>query len=475
MKKAHSIQAELSVPGDKSISHRSVMLSSLSNGPCYIDGFLPSEDCLATVDCFRKLGVTIEEMSDDGEPWQAGRKDEKGAPMHGPTRLLVHGKGPKLHAPTETLYCGNSGTTMRLISGILAAQPFRTRLTGDESLSGRTMKRIMTPLNAMGANVFSEADNDCAPLIIEGGNLQPIRYTLPVASAQVKSAILLAGMLSEGKTTVVEPQATRDHTETMLRHFQVKTVRNGKEVTIYGGQVPESSHFTVPGDISSAAFWLVAAAAQPGSHLIIQNVGLNPTRTGIIKVLLRMGAQITEVLTGSEHGEPIGHVTVKGGVLKGTVIEGDEIPNVIDELPVLAVAGALATGRTIIRDAQELRNKETDRLSAVAHHLAEMGANVRQLFDGMEIEGGTPLKGTTLDSYGDHRIAMAFAIAGLFAEGETTITNVECVSTSYPGFDQHLKRFQSKAITMENQTPVISSLPQDESKAKANKTQQFPM
>jgi 3-phosphoshikimate 1-carboxyvinyltransferase len=299
VRKAPSIQAELSVPGDKSISHRSVMLAALGRRKCFIEGFLPSEDCLATVDCFRKLGVQIETLSELGEPWQEGERVDQGQTEHGPTRLLVHGRGPKLQAPTEELYCGNSGTTMRLISGILAAQPFTTTLTGDPSLSGRTMKRIMLPLNAMGAKISSIAGNDKAPLRIEGGDLTPIRYELPVASAQVKSAILLAGMLSEGTTTVVEPQATRDHTETMLRHFGVQTVRQGKEVSIAGGQIPDAMKFSVPGDISSAAFWLVAAAAQTGAKLTVKNVGLNPTRTGIIKVLVRMGAQINEVCTGS--------------------------------------------------------------------------------------------------------------------------------------------------------------------------------
>ncbi len=424
----------------------------------------------------------IEEFDDEGEPWRVGmmERDSKAPPKIGPTRLQIHGKGPQLHAPTETLYCGNSGATMRLLAGVLSAQNFRSRLTGDESLSRRSMKRILTPLSAMGATVVSEAENDCAPLIVEGSEaLRPIRYTLPVASAQVKSAVLLAGMLSSGKTVVIEPQRTRDHTETLMRHFQVKTVRKDKEITIYGNQVPESCAVNIPGDISCASFWMVAAAAQPGSHLIVRNVGLNPTRTGILKVLLRMGAQITEVFTGTQQGEPVGHISVKGGHLNGTIIEGDEIPNVIDELPILAVAGALAEGRTIIRDAQELRHKETDRLSAIVHHLGEMGVSIRQLYDGVEIEGGTPLKAAVLDCYGDHCIAMTFSIAGLFAQGETVILNSECVAASYPGFEHQLKIFQSKAVTNEDQTPVITSLPGDPDKKNKRKptkpAQQFPL
>ena len=464
VKHAHPIAAEITVPGDKSISHRAVMLAGLSNGLCIITGFLSSADCLASMECMRKLGVKIRAIDEDGLDWKPTDKD--GKPVIGPTRLEVHGCSMKLTAPTQNLDCGNSGTTMRLLSGILAAQPFASRLFGDESLSRRPMKRIMEPLAAMGAEITAVGNNGTPPLQINGSSLNPIRYTLPVASAQVKSAVLLAGMFADGKTTVIEPQATRDHTETMLKYFMVKTLRSGQSISIYGGQMPESRDFLVPGDISSAAFWAVAAAAQKGSDLTIRNVGLNPTRTGILQVLIRMGAQITEVLANVDQAEPIGNVTIKGGKLQGTIIEGHEIPNVIDELPVLAVAAALAEGRTVIRDAQELRVKETDRLSAVAHNLKEMGVDVRELYDGLEIDGGKPLKAARLQSYGDHRIAMAFAIAGLFAVGETVIEDVECVNTSYPGFEADLKRFQSKQIT-DVQTPVISSMPQPEDPKKS--------
>ncbi len=460
VKRAKPIAAEIRVPGDKSISHRAVMFAAMSNGTCVIDGFLPSADCLSTVECVRTLGVKVEALDEEDNPWTP----ESNGGKPGPTRLRIHGRSMKFAAPERNLDCGNSGTTMRLMSGILAAQPFTSRLIGDASLSRRPMKRIIDPLTSMGAQLTTEGENGCAPMVINGAPLQPIRYTLPVASAQVKSAVLLAGLFADGKTTVVEPQATRDHTETMLRYFRVKTLRNGHSVSIYGGQVPESRDFRVPSDISSAAFWIVAAAAQPGAELIVRDVGLNPTRTGILKVLIRMGAQITEVLSDVDQCEPMGNVSVRGALLRGTVIEGDEIPNVIDELPILAVAAALAEGRTVIRDAQELRVKETDRLSAVAHNLKAMGAEVRELYDGLEIQGGVPLHGARLNSYGDHRIAMAFAVAGLFADGETIIDDTDCVDTSYPGFEADLKRFQTKQISMEVRTQVISSLPQPEEK-----------
>ncbi len=418
------VHTSIRVPGDKSISHRSVMFSALAQGTSRITGFLASEDCLSTMECMRRMGVDIKTSEVDGQPC-----------------LEVHGCSMKLQAPTQDLDCGNSGTTMRLLSGILAAQSFTSRMIGDASLSRRPMKRVMDPLGTMGADIRSENNNGCAPLIVTGGKLQPITYTLPVASAQVKSAVLLAGLFAEGETTVVEPTITRDHTETMLKYFGVTTTRTDQNITVKGGQIPQGRDFQVPGDISSAAFWAVAAAAQPGSEATITDVGLNPTRTGILQVLLRMGAQITSMPTGQDQAEPMGNVTIKGGPLHATIIEGAEIPNVIDELPVLAVAAALAQGKTIIRDAMELRNKESDRIACVITNLRAMGANVTELPDGMEIEGGAPLHGARITSYGDHRIAMAFAIAGLFADGETIIEDTACVATSYPGFEDHLALF----------------------------------
>ncbi len=429
------IDAEIKVPGDKSISHRAVILAGLSNGVCVITGFLPSEDCLCTVAAMRALGVEIEQPE--------------------PTTLIVHGRKRNLAAPEKDIDCGNSGTTMRLLSGVLAAQPFTSRLVGDPSLSRRPMKRVIEPLTQMGATLTAEGPNNAPPLRIEGGNLHPIQYQSPIASAQVKSAILLAGLFTKGKTSVTEPIQSRNHSEKMMNWFLVRPHVEDLTVSIVGDQTPESRDFRVPGDISSAAFWMVAAAAQPGSYLLVQDVGLNETRTGVLKVLLRMGTRVREAIA-VEEGEPIGTVEIHGGKLKGTTICGKEIPNVIDELPILAVAGALATGTTIISDAAELRVKETDRLAAIATNLRAMGVQVTELPDGLEIFGGAQLKGATLSSFGDHRIAMAFAVAGMFAEGETIIDGVECVATSYPNFYETLQQI-TKPHTPH--TRVIASLP----------------
>ena len=423
--KINKLTAEITVPGDKSISHRALMIGALSNGPCRITNFLEGEDCLATMEALRKLGVEIEHPE--------------------PGTVIVHGCRGKFSEPKSELYLGNSGTSVRLLSGLLAAQPFTTRLTGDASLSKRPMRRIIEPLQQMGARFNATGERATLPMEVTGGHLKGIRYEMPHASAQVKSAILLAGLFAEGRTTVVEPAQTRDHTERMLAHFLVSTKRSGNEITILSNQTPESRDFQVPGDISSAAFWLVAAAALPKSRLLVENVGLNRTRTGILDVLVRMGAQVREVVEVMERdqGEPSGTIDIHGGPLNATVIEGAEIPNVIDEIPALAVAAALANGTTIIRDASELRVKETDRIAAVAGNLRAMGVNVEEFDDGMAITGGAPLRGARLQSFGDHRIAMAFAIAGLFAEGDTIIEDVECVQTSYPGFEETLRLIRS--------------------------------
>ena len=436
VRRAPTIHTELSVPGDKSISHRAVMLAAMSNGACVIRGFLPSEDCLCSVSAMRALGIKIESPE--------------------PETLVVYGNKRNFTPPNGDINCGNSGTTMRLIAGILAGQSFRARLTGDASLSKRPMKRIIEPLTQMGATIRAEGPNERPPLVIEGGPLKPLHYFSPVASAQVKSAVLLAAMFANGKTTVTEPSQSRDHTERMLEYFLVRPGRDGLSVTLFGGQVPESRDFTVPGDISSAAFWLVAAAAQPGSHLLIRNVGLNETRTGILGVLVRMGAGVREVHENDE-AEPMGAVEIRGDRLKGTIIAGKEIANVIDELPILAVAGALAHGKTVIADAAELRVKETDRLAAIATNLRAMGAQVSETEDGLEILGGAPLHSARLSSFGDHRIAMAFAIAGLFADGETTIDGTDCVATSYPNFYETLEKVMREPG--EPETPVITGLP----------------
>jgi 3-phosphoshikimate 1-carboxyvinyltransferase len=431
-----SLHAEFSVPGDKSMSHRAAILGGLANGTCGIRNFLPSEDCLNTLNAMAALGARHEVLET--------------LTGYGPTHLVIHGQSRRLSAPAAPLDCGNSGTGMRLLAGLLAGQPFTSELFGDASLSARPMGRITVPLGQMGARIETRGTQPgCAPLVIHGTPLQPITYPMPVASAQVKSAILLAGMFASGRTTVIQPADTRDHTERMLASFGVHTEREGQAISITGGQQPVACEFTVPGDISSAAFWLVAAAALPGSRLLIKDVGLNPTRTAILAVLGRMGAHLIETVHNAD-GEPIGNVEIHGTHLTGTTILPAEVPNLIDEIPVLAVAAALAQGRTSIRQARELRVKETDRITTVVNNLRAMGGRVEEFDDGMEIEGGHPLHGAVLDSFGDHRIAMAFAIAGLFASGETIICNTACVNTSYPGFQQHLEAVMNHSTTPES-------------------------
>ncbi len=391
-----------------------------------------------TVNALRTLGVRIEQPE--------------------PDTLIVHGKKRVLTPPKKEIDCGNSGTTMRLLAGLLAGQTFESRLVGDARLSRRPMDRVIAPLGKMGANIVAEGPEETPPLRIHGGSLRGIRYGLPVASAQVKSALLLAGLFAKGKTTVEEPVPTRNHTELMLNYFLVRTVKDDNDtVTVFGDQVPESRDFTIPGDISSAAFWLVAAAVQPRGHLLVRDVGLNNTRTALLGVLLRMGAQVREAIEDVDQLEPRGIVEVTGFPLKGTVIQGREVPQLIDELPILAVAGALADGKTIIRHAGELRVKETDRIAAIAHNLRTMGAQVSELTDGLEIYGPAPLHGARVASFGDHRIAMAFGIAGLFAEGETIVQDADCIRESYPRFETVLEEF-TNLKRMQISTPVIGSL-----------------
>ena len=435
IERAPTIRAELTIPGDKSISHRAIMLAALANGPSRVTGFLPSEDCLSTMKAFQQLGIEITRPAD--------------------TTVIVNGARGKFVAPQGDIDCGNSGTTMRLLSGILAAQPFRSRLVGDASLSQRPMRRVIDPLIQMGAKITAEGEGGRAPLVIEGGPLKAIDYTAPVASAQVKSAVLLAGIFAKGTTRVTEPEQSRDHTERMLAWHLLRPKKDNLTVSVPGGQTLESRDFVVPGDISSAAFWLVAAAVQPGSHLLIKNVGLNPTRTGIIAVLIRMGGHVNEIVEDAE-GEPRGMIEVRGSRLHGTTIEGGEIPNVIDELPILAVAAALSEGRTVIKDARELRVKETDRIAATAKNLRAFGVQVDEREDGMEIEGGAELHGAEVGSCGDHRIAMASAVLAMFAEGPSLIRDTDCVNTSYPGFYEALQGFLN--ATGSDRIPVISSL-----------------
>jgi len=438
IKRASRIDIEITVPGDKSISHRAAIIAALSNGICTLRGFLPSEDCMHTVNAMRALGIKIEQPQ--------------------PDTLIVHGKKRVLAPPKKEIDCGNSGTTMRLLAGLLAGQTFESRLVGDAALSRRPMDRVIAPLRQMGANILAEGPEQTPPLRIHGGSLRGIRYRLPIASSQVKSALLLAGLFAKGKTTVEEPSPTRNHTEMMFNYFLVSTAKDGEgSVTVFGDQVPESRDFTIPGDISSAAFWLVAAAAQPRGHLLVREVGLNDTRTALLGVLLRMGAQVREAIEEVDQLEPRGVVEVTGVPLKGTVIQGREVPQLIDELPILAVAGALANGKTIIRHAQELRVKESDRIAAIAHNLRTMGAQVTEMNDGLEIHGPAPLHGARVASFGDHRVAMAFAIAGLFADGETIVQDAECIRESYPGFEAVLEEFTNPK-RMQISTPVIGSL-----------------
>ncbi len=421
------LNASFEVPGDKSISHRAAIMAGLANGSTQVDNYLPSEDCLCTLNAMASLGVTFEVLDEmDG---------------YGPTSMIIHGQSMQLSAPQEDVDCGNSGTGMRLLAGMLAAQPFESVLTGDASLCSRPMGRIIKPLLQMGAKIQSEGKPEgCAPLRLGGSEekLSAISYEMPVASAQVKSAILLAGLFAEYETTVIQPNETRDHTERIFDHFQISSTSKNNHIAVHGGQVPTARDLHIPGDISSAAFWLVAAAAMPGAQLTIKKVGLNPTRTAVIDVLIRMGADIQIDVLSDDQGEPYGNVRVAGGQLQGTTILPEEVPNLIDEIPVLAVAGALASGRMIIRNAKELRVKESDRITTVVNNLTAMGADVTEFEDGMEITGGKPLHAAEMESYGDHRIAMAFLIAGLFAKGETLMHNTDCINTSYPGFVDHL-------------------------------------
>lgn len=425
---AKKLQGEVTIPGDKSISHRSIMFGSIASGTTEVTHFLEGADCLSTINCFRKMGIEIE------------KKD---------SRILVRGKGLRgLSAPTETLDVGNSGTTTRLISGILSGQNFSSVLSGDDSLNSRPMARIMTPLNSMGAKITSIKGNNCAPLRIKPGNLRSIHYNSPVASAQVKSSILLAGLYAtDGETSVTEPALSRNHTELMLQGFGARVTstmhKDGTATAtiepcseLYGQQIE------VPGDISSAAYFIAAALLVPGSEVLVKNVGTNFTRAGFLKVCERMGADITTVDSSIQGGEPRADLLVKSSPLKATTIEGDMIPTLIDEIPMIAVMAALAEGTTIIKDAAELKVKETDRIATVTEALRNMGANISPTEDGMIIKGGEALKGANINSYLDHRIAMAFSIAGLVAEGETQIQDSQCVDVSYPEFFSNLEELQ---------------------------------
>jgi 3-phosphoshikimate 1-carboxyvinyltransferase len=427
--KSGGLHGEFSVPGDKSISHRAIMLGAVAKGETVASNFLPSADCLATIDCFRRMGIEIEMTNDQCQ-------------MSNGCKVIIKGKGLKgLKAPGKMLEVGNSGTTIRLLSGILAGQNFEVKISGDESIEKRPMGRIAKPLRLMGASLEGTMRNNevFAPLKIIGGKLQPIEYELPVASAQVKSAILLAGLFADGKTCVVERVSSRDHTERMLEHFGANFERQGERASIAGNCEFDGAEIDIPGDISSAAFFLVAALITANSQLRMLNVGLNPTRTGIIDVLHRMGGALDIPRETMLSREPRAKITVKSSPLNALLLDGEIIPRIIDEIPIIAVAATQAEGVTTISGAKELRVKESDRIKAMVSELRKLGAQVEELEDGLRIPGPQKLKGAVVQSYGDHRIAMSLAIAGLIAEGETIIENTDCIETSFPGFEILLK------------------------------------
>lgn len=413
-----ALTGTISIPGDKSISHRALMLGAIAEGETIIEGLLLGEDPRSTARCFRAMGATISELNT--------------------ARVVVQGVGlGNLQEPVNILDAGNSGTTMRLMLGLLASHPDRLFVvTGDDSLRSRPMSRVVKPLQNMGAEIWGRQQNSLAPLAVKGQQLKPQHYQSPIASAQVKSCVLLAGLMVEGKTTVTEPALSRDHSERMLQAFgaSLEVDLESNSVTLTGQPKLVGQKVIVPGDISSAAFWLVAGAIVPGSELLITNVGVNPTRTGILEALAMMEADITRENERTVAGEPVADLRVKHSQLQGCTIAGDVIPRLIDEIPILAVAAAFANGTTVIKDAAELRVKESDRLAAMATELSKMGAKISEFPDGLEITGTSSLIGTDVDSYTDHRIAMSLAIAALNANGTTTIHRAEAASISYPNF-----------------------------------------
>lgn len=421
---ARRLRGTLEVPGDKSISHRAVMLGSLAKGRTRIGHFLDSADCVSTANIFRAMGVRIQKRIG---------------------RLIIQGRGlHSLKAPKGPLDAGNSGTSARILLGLLSGQAFACRLTGDKYLRRRPMKRVVTPLARMGARITGSNGPDLLPLTLHGAPLKGAKYLLPVASAQVKSALLMAGLFAKGKTTVIEPTPTRDHTERMFSAFGIPWTRKGKEVSVRGPIRPYRGRtLQVPGDISSAAFFLVAGSIVPGSRLLLRNVGVNPTRTGILEALKRMGARI-KVLpkAGEKGGEPMADLLVEHSSLKAVRVGGAIVPRMIDEFPILAVAATQAKGTTVVKDAEDLKVKESDRIGMMAKTLSKMGAKIRATRDGWVIQGPTPLRGARLDSGGDHRVAMSLAVAALVAKGTTTILDTENIDTSFPGFAGTLKKIK---------------------------------
>ncbi len=424
IKPAHSLKGEIHIPGDKSISHRSVMFGALANGMTEVTHFLQGADCLSTISCFQKLGIPIENTN--------GCIRIQGKGLHG------------LRPPACVLDVGNSGTTMRLLSGILAGQPFSSTLNGDASIQKRPMKRIITPLREMGAAVSGADGTDCAPLFINGAPLHGIDYQSPVASAQVKSCILLAGLYADTKTSVTEPSLSRNHTELMLRSFGAEITCSDTTATILPDAVLTGQKIDVPGDISSAAYFIAAALLVPNAEVLIHNVGVNPTRDGILRAAKAMNADITRLNEHQVSGEPVCDLLVRSSSLTATTVEGSLIPTLIDEIPVLAVLAAYANGTTVIRDAAELKVKESNRIETIVSNLKKMGADVEATEDGMVIYGGKPLHCAEIDPHADHRIAMAFAVAALCAQGGAEILNAECASVSYPSFYKDLQSLYAK-------------------------------
>ncbi len=418
------LRGELRVPGDKSISHRALMLNAVAEGEAVVSNLGPGADCLSTLHCLQSLGVAIEKL-------EGGSLRVVGAGLRG------------LREPEGVLDAGNSGTAMRLLAGLLAGQPFLSILTGDASLRSRPMKRVIDPLRRMGAQLWARRDDSLPPIVVRGGRLTGIEYTLPVASAQLKSALLLAGLSAEGPTVLREPQPSRDHTERMLSAQGARLTSSGGAITLIPGTPLTALDVQVPGDISSAAFWLVAAAIHPDAEVTVRDVGINPGRTGVLEVLRDMGADLDVVPRGQRGGEPVADLVARSSKLRGIEVGGALIPRLIDEIPVLAVAAAFAEGETRFVDAAELRVKETDRVRAMATELARLGADVQELPDGLVVRGGKALHGGRCLSYGDHRMAMAMAVAGLVARGETAVEGAEVAEVSYPSFWADLERLSS--------------------------------
>jgi len=424
------LMGALTVPGDKSITHRAIILSALARGTSTLHGYLPSEDCLRTIAAFQQMGVPIHVESDGAIPV-----------------LRITGKGLHgLSEPADVIDCGNSGTTLRLLSGLLSGQPFFSVLTGDASLRSRPMRRVVDPLRKMGGVIFGRENGAFAPLAISGSARSGIDYHLPIPSAQVKSALLLAGLTASGTTRISEPLPSRDHTERMLRYFGASFKQNGTGMEVHGNVAFEGREIEIPGDISSAAFFLVAGAILKGSEVRVLRVGVNPTRTGILDILKQMGARIEVTSLSEVCGEPMADIVVRHGPLRATAIDGEMVPRMMDEFPILCIAAAMAEGETSIRGAAELRVKESDRIQVMADALRSMGVATDLFPDGLSIHGCGSLRGAHCKTYGDHRIAMALMIAGLVAEGPVEIDNTACIATSFPEFITHLKSLQGTVI-----------------------------